>query len=303
MTSFNVAVQQFNNLTIKSMSLIKEIIKEAQKGKYAFGTFDTSNLEVAQGIARAAEAKNMPAMIGVTETAAEYAGFLPLMNLVKGIIAESKADLVLHLDHGKDPKFIKKCVDEGFKSIMIDASMYELEKNIEITKNIVDYAHKKGVIVQAELGKIPRMKNSTEIGTTLKQMEKTDPDELEEFIKKTRVDTVAVIAGNIHGMYKPEGNPNLDLDLFKKLREKVSTPFILHGGSGTPSEDIKKAISNYGIVNVNIDTEIRVAFMSSISDFCVSGQMVTDPRKVLSIARDSVQKKVEEKIELFKCGK
>jgi len=142
------------------MSLIKEIIKEAQEGKYAFGTFDTSNLEVTQAIARAAEEKGAPAMIGVTETALRYAGFLPLINLVKGIMKESEADLVLHLDHGKDPEIVKKCINEGFKSIMIDASHYELEQNIEITKDIVDYAHKKGVVVQAELGKIPRMKNS-----------------------------------------------------------------------------------------------------------------------------------------------
>ncbi|MCK5084946.1 MAG: class II fructose-bisphosphate aldolase [Candidatus Pacebacteria bacterium] len=285
------------------MSLTKEIIKEAQEGKYAFGTFDTSNLEVAQGIARAAESKKMPAMIGITESAVEYAGFLPLVNLVKGIITESRADLVLHLDHGKDPKFVKKCIDEGFESVMIDASCHEFEKNIEITKKIVAYAHKKGAIVQAELGKIPRMKSSTEEGTTLKKMEKTDPSEIEEFVEKTGVDTLAVIVGNIHGMYKPEGNPRLDLDLLKKLREKVETPFVLHGGSGTPSEDIKKAISEYGIVNVNIDTGIRVAFMGAISDFCISGQMVTDPRKILSIARNAVQEKVEEKIELFSCGR
>ncbi len=281
------------------MSLIKEIIKKAQEGKYAFGTFDTSNLEVAQGIARGAEAKNMPAMIGVTETAIKYAGFLPLINLVRGIIAESKADLVLHLDHGKDPKFVKKCIDEGFKSVMIDASMNELEKNIEITKNIVDYAHKKGAIVQAELGKIPRIKSSIELGTTLKKMKKTDPDELEEFIEKTGVDTLAVIIGNIHGMYRPERNPRLDLDLLRVLRKKVTTPFVLHGGSGTPSEDIKRAILEYGVININIDTEIRVAFMGAISDFCISGQMVTDPRKILSLARNAVQKKVEEKIDLF----
>ena len=285
------------------MSLIKEIIKEAQEGGYAFGTFDTSNLEVAQGIARAAEVRNMPVMIGITESAVNYAGFLPLINLIKGIIEESKADLVLHLDHGKDVNFVKKCIDEGFESVMIDASFYELEKNIEITKDVVDYAHKKGVVVQAELGKIPRMKSSTEVGTTLKKMEKTDPDEIEEFVEKTGVDTLAIIIGNIHGMYKPEGNPHLDLDLLAELRKKVSIPFVLHGGSGTPSEDIKKAIAECEIINVNIDTEIRVAFMGAVSDFCVSGQMITDPRKVLSLARDAVQEKVEEKIELFRCGK
>ena len=285
------------------MSLIKEMIRKAQEEKYAFGTFDTSNLEVAQGIARAAEAKNMPAMIGVTESAVAYAGFLPLVNLVNGIITESKADLVLHLDHGKDPKFVKRCIDEGFKSVMIDASMNELEKNIEITKDIVVYAHKKGAIVQAELGKIPRMKSSTEEGTTLKQMEKTDPDEIEEFVEKTGVDTLAVIVGNIHGMYKPEGNPHLDFDLLYNLRKKVAVPFVLHGGSGTPSEDIRRAIKDYGIINVNIDTEIRVAFVGGFSDFCISGQMATDPRKVLAISRDEVQKIVEKKIDLFKCDK
>jgi len=285
------------------MSLIKEIIKKAQKEKSAFGTFDTSNLEVTQAIARAAEAKGAPAMIGVTETALRYAGFLPLVNLIKGIIKESEAELILHLDHGKDPEIVKKCIDEGFTSVMIDASHYELEQNIEITKSIVDYARKKGVLVQAELGKIPKLNTSVEAGANLKQMKKTDPNEVGEFIEKTGVDTLAVIIGNIHGMYKPEGNPKLDFDLLKKLREKVSIPLVLHGGSGTPSEDVREAITEYGIVNVNIDTEIRVAFMGALSDFCDSGQMVTDPRKILSFARNIVQEKVEEKIELFRCGK
>ena len=285
------------------MTLIKEMIKKAQEEKYAFGMFNTSNLETTQAITRAAEIKGMPAMIGVTETAFRYAGFLPLVNLIKGIMKESEADLVLHLDHGKDPKVIKRCIDEGFESVMIDASHYELAQNIEITKDIVDYAHKKGALVQAELGKIPRVDSKMKNEEILRKMEKTDPDEAEEFVQKTGVDTLAMIIGNIHGMYKPEGNPNLDFDLLGKLKEKVSIPFILHGGSGTPSEDIRKAITEYGIINVNIDTEIRVAFMGALSDFCDSGQMVTDPRKILAIARNAVQEKVEEKIELFRCGK
>ncbi len=282
------------------MNTIKEMINKAQKEKYAFGTFDTSNLEVTQAIAMAAEAKNMPAMIGVTESAVKYAGFLPLINLIKGVILESKADLVLHLDHGKDLSFVKKCIDEGFKSVMIDASMFELEKNIEITKDIVEYAHKKEVVVQAELGKIPKLNTSIEAGANLKQMEKTDPDEIEEFVEKTKVDTLAVIIGNIHGMYKPEGNPRLDLDLLAELRKKVSVPFVLHGGSGTPSEDIKKAILEYGIVNVNIDTAIRIAFTNALEKFYSGNERTSDPRKVLSLAREAAQKKVEEKMELFK---
>ncbi|MCK4525220.1 MAG: class II fructose-bisphosphate aldolase, partial [Candidatus Andersenbacteria bacterium] len=172
-----------------------------------------------------------------------------------------------------------------------------------ITKDIVDYAHKKGVVVQAELGKIPRINSKMENEEILRKMEKTDPNEAEEFVQKTGVDTLAMIIGNIHGMYKPEGNPELDFDLLGKLKEKISIPFILHGGSGTPSENIRKAITDYGIINVNIDTEVRVAFMGALNDFCVSGRMVTDPRKILSFARDMVQEKVEEKIELFRCGK
>ena len=281
------------------MTLIKEIIKNAQEGKSAFGMFNASNLEVAQGIARAAEEKKMPALIGITESAVEYAGFLSLINMIKGIIEESSADLVMHLDHGKDPEFVKKCIDAGFESVMIDSSHLEFEKNIEVTKDIVDYAHKKGATVQAELGKIPKLDISVEQGVTLAKMEKTNPDELEEFVKRTGVDTVAIIIGNIHGMYEAEGNPHLDLDLLKILRERVSTPFILHGGSGTPSEDVTRAIKECGIVSVNIDTEVRIAFITAINDFFASGQMVIDPRKVLSVARDAVQKKVEEKIELF----
>lgn len=281
------------------MTLIQEIIMNAQEGKYAFGMFNASNLEVAQGIARAAEEKKMPATIGITESAVQYAGFLPLVNMVKGVIEESSADLVMHLDHGKDPEFVKKCIDAGFESVMIDSSHLEFEKNIEVTKDIVDYAHQRGVIVQAELGKIPKLDISSEPGVTLAKMEKTDPDELEEFTERTQVDTVAMIIGNIHGMYEAEGNPHLDLDLLQVLRKRVSTPFVLHGGSGTPSEDVKKAITEYGIININIDTEIRIAFVTALHDFFASGQMVIDPRKVLSVARLAVQKKVEEKIELF----
>ncbi|MBW6441095.1 class II fructose-bisphosphate aldolase family protein [Patescibacteria group bacterium] len=282
------------------MTLIQEIIKNAQEGKYAFGMFNTSNLEVAQGIARAAEEKKMPALIGITESAVEYAGFLPLVNMVKAVIEESSADLVMHLDHGKDSKFVKKCIDAGFSSVMVDSSHLEFEKNIEVTKDIVDYAHERGVVVQAELGKIPKLDTSVEAGVTLKQMEKTDPNEIEKFVEKTGVDTLAVIIGNVHGMYKPEGNPRLDIDLLHNLRKKVSIPFVLHGGSGTPSEDIKKAIKECGIISVNIDTEVRMVFVEALNDFFTSGQMATDPRKVLTLARDAVQKKVGEKINLFR---
>ena len=282
------------------MSSIKELIKKAQKEKYAIGAFNTSNLEVTQAIAQAAEAREAPAVISVTESALEYAGFNTLIKIIESVAAESKAPLVLHLDHGKSYAICKKCIDAGFESVMIDGSLLPFEKNIELTKSVVDCAHQKDVFVQAELGKIPRVSNGKKtIDVKIGEMEKTVPEEAEKFVALTGVDTLAVIIGNIHGMYAPQGNPHLDLELLKKIKSRVSVPFILHGGSGIPDEDIKKAVQEGGITTINIDTEIRAAFTNALEKFYAGGQRTNDPRKILSLARDATQKKVEEKIKLF----
>ena len=283
------------------MEQIKEIIKKAQKGKYAVGAFNTSNLEVTQAIARAAEAQKAPAVISVTESALEYAGFNTLIKIVQSIIAESKTPLVLHLDHGKSYEICKKCIDAGFKSVMIDGSILPFEKNVELTRKVVNYAHQRGIFVQAELGKIPRVasENKKTIDVKIGEMEKTVPEEAEKFVALTEVDTLAVIIGNIHGMYAPQGNPRLDIELLKKIKSKVSIPFILHGGSGVSDEDIKKSITEGGIVTVNIDTEIRLAFTNALEKFYAGSKRTNDPRKILSLARTAAQKKVEEKIKLF----
>jgi fructose-bisphosphate aldolase class II len=160
------------------MLTIKEIIKKAREEKFAVGAFNTSNLEVTQAIARAAEAQKAPAMISVTESALEYAGFNTLIKLVQSIIEESKSPLVFHLDHGKSYEICKKCVDAGFKSVMIDGSILPFEKNVELTKSVVDYAHTKEVFVQAELGKIPRVSDENKGGKVdvkIGEMEKTVP--------------------------------------------------------------------------------------------------------------------------------
>jgi len=283
------------------MLQIKELIKKAQKGKYAVGAFNTSNLEVTQAIARAAEAQKAPAVISVTESALEYAGFNTLIKIVQSIIAESKTPLVLHLDHGKSYEICKKCIDAGFKSVMIDGSILPFEKNVKLTKKVVNYAHQRGIFVQAELGKIPRVasENKKTIDVKIGEMEKTVPEEAEKFVALTEIDTLAVIVGNIHGMYAPQGNPRLDIELLKKIKSKVSIPFILHGGSGVSNEDIKKSITEGGIVTVNIDTEIRLAFTNALEKFYAGSKRTSDPRKVLSLARVAAQKKVEEKIKLF----
>ena len=283
------------------MEQIKEIIKKAQREKYAVGAFNTSNLEVTQAIAWAAETQKAPAVISVTESALEYAGFNTLTKIVQSIIDESKTPLVLHLDHGKSYEICKKCIDAGFRSVMIDGSMLPFEKNVKLTRKVVNYAHQKGVFVQAELGKIPRVasENKKAIDVKIGEMEKTVPEEAEKFVALTEVDTLAVIIGNIHGMYAPQGNPRLDIELLKKIKSKVSIPFILHGGSGVSDEDIKKSIAEGGIVTVNIDTEIRLAFTNALEKFYAGSKRTSDPRKILSLARAAAQKKVEEKIKLF----
>jgi len=283
------------------MEQIKEIIKKAQREKYAVGAFNTSNLEVTQAIAWAAETQKAPAVISVTESALEYAGFNTLTKIVQSIVAESKTPLVLHLDHGKSYEICKKCIDAGFRSVMIDGSMLPFEKNVKLTRKVVNYAHQKGVFVQAELGKIPRVasENKKTIDVKIGEMEKTVPEEAEKFVALTEVDTLAVIIGNIHGMYAPQGNPRLDIELLKKIKSKVSIPFILHGGSGISDEDIKKSIAEGGIATVNIDTEIRLAFTNALEKFYAGSKRTSDPRKILSLARAAAQKKVEEKIKLF----
>ncbi len=284
------------------MSNIKKLVKKAQKEKYALGAFNTSNLEVTQAIARAAEAQKSPAMISVTESALKYAGFNTLIKIVQSIIEESKMPLVLHLDHGKSYEICKKCIGAGFKSVMIDGSSLPFEKNVELTKSVVDYAHKKEVFVQAELGKIPRVSSenkSKKVDVKIGEMEKTVPEEAEKFVALTGVDTLAVIIGNIHGMYAPQGNPRLNLELLKKIKARVSVPFILHGGSGIPDKDVKKSIAEGGIVTVNVDTEVRVSFINALEKFYAGGEQTSDPRKILSLARGAAQKKVEEKIKLF----
>ena len=283
------------------MEQIKEIIKKAQREKYAVGAFNTSNLEVTQAIAWAAETQKAPAVISVTESALEYAGFNTLTKIVQSIIDESKTPLVLHLDHGKSYEICKKCIDAGFRSVMIDGSMLPFEKNVKLTRKVVNYAHQKGIFVQAELGKIPRVasENKKTIDVKIGEMEKTVPEEAEKFVALTEVDTLAVIIGNIHGMYAPQGNPRLDIELLKKIKSKVSIPFILHGGSGISDEDIKKSIAEGGIATVNIDTEIRLAFTNALEKFYAGSKRTSDPRKILSLARAAAQKKVEEKIKLF----
>ncbi|HEB01395.1 MAG TPA: class II fructose-1,6-bisphosphate aldolase [Candidatus Portnoybacteria bacterium] len=273
---------------------VKKLLEDAQEKGYALGAFNTSNLEVSQAIIKAAEVQKSPVSIQVSETTIDYAGFKPIVNLIKSLAEQSEIPLVLHLDHGRSYETAVRCIEANFSSVMIDGSALPFEENVKLTKRVVDYAHQQGVWVQGELGRIPKAEESSK---SLVKIEKTSPGEAKKFVQLTKVDALAIAIGNVHGVHK-KGRPRLDFDRLKKIHQLVKAPLVLHGGSGISEQDIKKAIS-LGITKINIDTEIRIAFTGALEKLFKKGIDTVDPRKILALARQAVQKKVEEKIKIF----
>jgi len=279
---------------------LKEILEKAKKENYAIGAFNTSNLEVTLGIVQAAVAKKAPIIIQVSETAIQYAGLKPITHIVETIAKNEavKIPIALHLDHGKSFHSITECIEAGFSSIMIDASDLAFDENISLTKKAVDYAHKKGVLAQGELGEVIRGRRGV-VNQLEREIGMTDPKEAEEFVKKTNVDTLAVAIGNVHGIWKLQlGVPKLDIERLKEICKRVKIPLVLHGASGLKKEEINEAIK-FGIRIVNIDTEIRLAFINSLRKVLEQNGQEYDPRKILVPAIKAVQQLVEEKIEMF----
>lgn len=294
------------------------LLKKAQKEKYAIPAFNVNNMEILQGVVRAAEKQKAPIIIGVSEGAIKYAG-LDYIKAMVGVAAKSKVKMALHLDHGQDMKIIKNCINIGFSSIMIDASFYELKKNIQITRNVVEMCHKKGISVEAELGKLKGVEDNVKVEKGMF----TDPDEAAEFVKKTGIDALAVAIGTSHGAYKFKGHSNLRFDILKNIKNKVKIPLVLHGSSeipielvrqsnkcgakikgakGVPNKDVKKAIS-LGICKINIDSDLRLAFTAGMRQALCKDSNNIDPRKILGPGRDLVEKIATEKILLFGCSR
>ncbi len=289
---------------------IKELIKWAKKNSCAVGAFNTFNLETTLGIVEGAKAVKVPVIIAVSETTIQYAGLKPITHIVKTIAKNKAIDIpvALHLDHGKSFSSIVECIQSGFSSIMIDASDLPLDENILITKRATDYAHKHKVWAQGEIGKIVR--EPEEIKKLFINPEKflTNPKEAAKFAKQTMVDTLAVAIGNVHGIYKMrEGPPKLYIERLKEIYDEVKMAtkrdvyLVLHGASGIKEEEIKKVI-NLGIVIINIDTEIRIAFRKSLEDF-LAKQETVDPRKIMAPSIQAVAEIVKNKIKIFSCGK
>ncbi|MDG2845096.1 class II fructose-bisphosphate aldolase, partial [Vibrio parahaemolyticus] len=207
-----------------------EMFKKAQAGGYAIGAFNVNNMEIIQGIVEAAKEEQSSIILQVSAGARKYANSIYLRKLVEAAVEESGLDIVLHLDHGENLEIVKQCIADGFTSVMIDASHYPFEENIRITKEVVDYAHAHGVVVEAELGRLAGVEDA--VNVSKEDATYTDPDQAVEFVERTGVDSLAVAIGTSHGAYKFKGEPKLDFERLEIIGKKLpNTPLVLHGAS------------------------------------------------------------------------
>ena len=294
----------------------KDLMLPAMQKAYAVGAFNISNLESLLAVAEAATEEKSPVIVAVTPSSIEYAGLAYIGKMVKAAANSSPVPMSLHLDHGNDVETVSKCVDTGFTSVMIDGSHLKFEENVALTKLVVGLAHPKGASVEAELGRLAGVEEST---IEEKDAVLTDPDAAKEFVERTNVDALAVAIGTSHGAYKFKGEPKLDFERLKLIRQKVSALLVLHGASsvppqiiekatkygaelsgakGIPEEHIQKAIS-LGITKINIDTDLRLAFTAATREFYAKSPKVFDPRKILGSAKEAMKDVVKRKMRLF----
>ena len=269
-----------------------ELLAKAEAGRYAVGAFNANNMEIVQAIAIAAEREQAPVIMQASQGAIKYAGLDYIIGMVKIAAESTRVPVALHLDHGTSFEQVVRCIRGGFSSVMYDGSQFPLEENIFMTKKVIEIARPINVSVEAELGKI----GGTEDDISVKESLLTDPYEAEVFVRETVVYALAVAIGTAHGQYK--GEPELDFDRLKKIRDLVSIPIVLHGSSGVPDESITKAIS-LGVRKVNIDTNIREAFVARLRQEMEKNPAEIDPRKLLGPARDAAVELIREKIRLF----
>ena len=271
-----------------------DMLLKAKKEHYAVPHFNINNLEWTKNILEECQNLNVAVILGVSEGAAKYmGGYKVVADMVKALIEELNITIpvCLHLDHGTSFENCKKAIDAGFSSVMIDASKNELEENIRITKEVVDYAHERGVTVEAEVGHI----GGTEDNITATSSNATLEDCL-TLVNGTGIDSLAPALGSVHGLYK--GEPNLDFITMAEINENLTIPLVLHGGTGIPDYDIKKAIS-CGISKININTELQIAWHDAVREFINENPNAYDPRKVIGSGKESMKAKIKEKVEMF----
>ncbi|ENZ30348.1 MULTISPECIES: tagatose bisphosphate family class II aldolase [Clostridium] len=274
----------------------REMLLKAQKEGYAVPAFNIHNLETLQVVAETAMEMRSPVIIaGTPSTIEDYAGPDYIKAMAEVASNKYNIPIAIHLDHFENVDAIKKDIDIGFRSCMIDASKYEFEKNIEIVKDVVEYAHKFDAVVEAELGKLGGREDDIEVDA--KDAMYTNPDDALEFVNRTGVDSLAIAIGTAHGLYK--GEPKLDFERLKEIREKVNVPLVLHGASDVPDELVEKAIS-LGICKVNIATDLKVPFSDAVKEYFKENPKSNDPRKYMTPGKEAMKKIVEHKIRV--CG-
>lgn len=290
------------------------MFKKAYEGGFAIGAFNISDLEQLQGVLKAAKSKNSYVMIQASMSAVKYAGPHTLVEMVKAASDEIGVDVALHLDHGPNMDAIKTCIDAGFSSVMIDGSHFDFEENVRITKEAVEYAHSKGVVVEAELGVLA----GTEDDVTSDVHKYTQPAEAVEFVERTGVDSLAIAIGTSHGAFKFKGEAKLRFDILEEIQSKLpGFPIVLHGASavdqnavatcnefggniagakGVPVDMLRKA-SSMAVCKINMDTDLRLAMTAAIRKFLAENPKEFDPRKYIGAGRDAIQAVVESKID------
>lgn len=294
-----------------------EMFEKAYKGGYAIGAFNVNNMEIIQGITEAAMQEKSPVILQVSAGARKYAKHNYLVKLVEAALLETDLPIALHLDHGENFDICKACVDGGFSSVMIDGSKYIFEENIALTKQVVDYAHSKGVVVEGELGRLAGIEDAVNVSDENAQF--TDPAQVEEFVAKTGVDSLAIAIGTSHGAYKfkPGQKPRLRFDILEEVQRRIEGfPIVLHGASsvpqeyvalvnkfggampdaiGIPEEMLRKA-AQMAVCKINIDSDLRICMTAAVRQHLAEHPDHFDPRQFLSPGRDAIREIVAHKI-------
>lgn len=295
----------------------KEMFQKAYEGQYAIGAFNVNNMEIIQAITEAAKEVNAPLILQVSAGARKYAKHNYLVHLVQAAIEDTDLPIALHLDHGADFETCKSCIDGGFTSVMIDGSHHSFKDNMELTKRVVDYAHSKGVVVEGELGQLAGIED--DVNVSAEDASYTHPEQVEEFVKNTGVDSLAIAIGTSHGAFKfkPGTKPKLRFDILEKIELLLPNfPIVLHGASsvipkyveiinknggnladaiGIP-EDMLRQAAKMAVCKINIDSDLRLAFTAGIREHFIANPTHFDPRQYLTPARANIKDLVKNKL-------
>lgn len=293
----------------------KEMFDKAYAGGYAIGAFNVNNMETIQGIVSAAKEENAPLILQVSSGARKYANPIYLKKLVEAAVEDTGLPICLHLDHGDTFELCKDCIEKGFTSVMIDASHHSFTENIKITKNVVDYAHDHGVVVEAELGRLAGIEDAVNVSDA--DAAYTNPDQVQEFVSKTNVDSLAIAIGTSHGAFKFKGEPKLRFDILEEVGRRLpGFPIVLHGASSVPQylveiinqyggnmpgakgvpEDMLRKAATMAVCKINIDSDLRMAVTATVRKYFNDNPSHFDPRQYLGPARQAVKDIVKHKI-------